>query len=420
MGNALCRCDEIKSEETKGACKRCFSGSWECKWPLPPGERPLKSFKGSKQRGNTARGESSVAESGQEEEDGNRGREGSSRGERRGASNGANGDGQAAFEPPSVYNPQIPYPPSTSYSLPYPTPNSHYSQPIPPLQPLPPPVTLPTLPNQQNTDLNDFFASLDAELGYWQTMGEETHNSGVSAEFTTMPMPGDPDAELPMQAQPTPSEPFQLPAPPPFDDETPAEESSQPVETDDPISSSLHQPVASTSAQMIEDQPPPPAQHTDPTSNSSSSPPDEPDIVDPVYNSFNEGFFRSLPKPVRDIVVKRIYGLANSHELSRNASMAMVMLYRLRMQSSSEENPDAAASTDAQARLLAQSDVYFQRAMEHLQKPIPFEAKLVATLDMQAYQVSHRLLVLPCQSIYVLLAHSSINSAPLLQTRFFS
>lgn len=225
-------------------------------------------------------------------------------------------------------------------------------------------------------------------------MGEESHNSGVSAEFTTMPMPGDPDAELPMQAQPTPSEPFQLPAPPPFE-ETPIEESSQPIEADIPeASTSSHHPIASTSAHMIEDPPfHPPAQHPDPTSNSSSSPPDEPDIVDPVYNTFNEGFFRSLPKPVRDIVVKRIYGLANSHELSRNASMAMVMLYRLRMQSSSEENPDAAASTEAQARLLAQSDVYFQRAMEHLQKPIPFEAKLVATLDMQAYQVSRWLLV---------------------------
>ncbi|GAA6018485.1 hypothetical protein JCM11491_007014 [Sporobolomyces phaffii] len=395
------KCDESREEKHNGACKRCFSGSWECTWPVPPGERPLKSFRGSKPRSstkNSTNGSVGDGDSGEEDERGgpegisnslaSRGSRGPNRGRR--DSGSANGHGPStSFE----QYPQFP-PPATTYSLPYPIPNSsHYSQPIPALQPLPPPVPLPTLPNQPNTDLNDFFASLDAELGYWQTIGQqETHDSGASAEFTTMPMPNDPDAELPMQTAPS----F-LPPPPPL--EPVSTEHRQPrepsVEIEQSGSPSLSQePIASTSAHTLDDPPPRPAaiepDATDTgqrsTEVSNSSPPEELDAVDPVYNSFNEGFFRSLPKPVRDIVVKRIYGLANSHELSRNASMAMVMLYRLRMQSSSEENPDAAASTDAQSRLLAQSDVYFQRAMEHLQKPIPFEAKLVATLDMQAYQ----------------------------------
>ncbi|GAA5977964.1 hypothetical protein JCM5350_006282 [Sporobolomyces pararoseus] len=412
------KCSETRLEKHNGMCERCFSGSWECVWPVPPGERPLKAFKsgkGSKARsrgGSTAEPEQDSGEDDRERSaGGGSGRGGKGSGRRGSSSAAGGGGGPPAFE-------QYPqFPPTTTYSLPYPIPNSHYSQhaaptshysqPIPALQPLPPPVPLPSLPNQPNTDLNDFFASLDAELGYWQTIGQDTHDSGASAEFTTMPMPNDPDAELPMQNAPS----F-LPPPPPLPEPVPSEHSqSQPHPEQiqeqsqvDQVPVAMEQvqetePVASTSAQTLDD-PPPSAPSTAPSQiqesrqpleTPSGSPPDEPDVVDPVYNSFNEGFFRSLPKPVRDIVVKRIYGLANSHELSRNASMAMVMLYRLRMQSaaSSEENPsatDKAASNEAQARLLAQSDIYFQRAMEHLQKPIPFEAKLVATLDMQAYQ----------------------------------
>ncbi|BGP39460.1 hypothetical protein JCM10449v2_003410 [Rhodotorula kratochvilovae] len=69
--------------------------------------------------------------------------------------------------------------------------------------------------------------------------------------------------------------------------------------------------------------------------------------------------------------------------------MAMVMLYRLRMHQQSRADGDAAdvAQSSAQhAKLLAQSDHYFQKALEHLQAPIPLEAKLVAVLDMQSYQ----------------------------------
>ncbi|GAA5904803.1 uncharacterized protein JCM6883_003912 [Sporobolomyces salmoneus] len=332
------KCSETKN--SSGACERCFMGSWECVWPVPPGEKPLKTFK---RKGKTSTAGSNAEEgSGEEGEGGKRNRRG-----RRGSSSASGYGGSANFE----QYPQLP-PAPTTYSLPYS---------IPALQPLPPPgpLPLPSVPNQPNTDLNDFFESLDQELAYWQTIGQDTHDSGASSEFTTMPMPNDPDAELPMQSAPS-FLPPQLPLPP------------------------VSEPVASTSAQTLDDPLPVPPQQEQPQETTSSSTSDEPDVVDPVYNAFNEGFFRSLPKPVRDIVVKRIYGLANSHELSRNASMAMVMLYRLRMQSSSDENPEASA--EAQARLLAQSDKYFQAAMEHLQKPIPFEAKLVATLDLQAYQ----------------------------------
>ncbi|CEQ43216.1 SPOSA6832_05123 [Sporobolomyces salmonicolor] len=128
-------------------------------------------------------------------------------------------------------------------------------------------------------------------------------------------------------------------------------------------------------------------------------------------NVFNDGFFRSLPKPVRDVVCQKVFNVVTSSELSRNAGMAMVMLYRLRMQQQQQQQQDvtdpaeAAAVTLQQARLLAQSNTYFQRALEHIQllligstvnslahlllellTPIPFEAKMVAVLDMQTYQ----------------------------------
>lgn len=70
------------------------------------------------------------------------------------------------------------------------------------------------------------------------------------------------------------------------------------------------------------------------------------------------------------------------------------MLYRLRMQQQAQQTStepvsaeQVSATAEQHARLLAQSDHYFQKALEHLQGPIPFEAKMVAVLDMQTYQV---------------------------------
>ncbi|GAA5829961.1 hypothetical protein JCM11251_007949 [Rhodosporidiobolus azoricus] len=110
--------------------------------------------------------------------------------------------------------------------------------------------------------------------------------------------------------------------------------------------------------------------------------------LDPVYNTFNDGFFRSLPKPVRDVVCKNVYNVVVGSELSRNAGMAMVMLYRLRTQlhGDNSDSSDPASIAEQQAKLLAQSNQFFQRALEHIQTPIPFEAKMVAVLDMQNYQ----------------------------------
>lgn len=53
---------------------------------------------------------------------------------------------------------------------------------------------------------------------------------------------------------------------------------------------------------------------------------------------------------------------------------------------------DSGDMEEAQARLLAQSDQYFQQALVHLQTPIPLEAQIIAVLDMQAYQVGSSLL----------------------------
>lgn len=46
----------------------------------------------------------------------------------------------------------------------------------------------------------------------------------------------------------------------------------------------------------------------------------------PADNTFNDGFFRSLPKPVREVVVQHAHNVAGSSDLSRHAAMAMVRL----------------------------------------------------------------------------------------------
>ncbi|GAA5857992.1 hypothetical protein JCM8547_006654 [Rhodosporidiobolus lusitaniae] len=52
------KCDETRLPEHGGSCERCFLGSYECKWPLPLGQRPLKTFVRGVRGGKTAnRGE---------------------------------------------------------------------------------------------------------------------------------------------------------------------------------------------------------------------------------------------------------------------------------------------------------------------------------------------------------------------------
>lgn len=86
---------------------------------------------------------------------------------------------------------------------------------------------------------------------------------------------------------------------------------------------------------------------------------------------------------MREIVTQRMNNVAATSELTRCASMAMVLLYRVR-----SNVGDSGEMEEAQAKLLAQSDQYFQQALVHLQTPIPLEAQLIAVLDMQAYQAS--------------------------------
>ncbi|BGP15471.1 hypothetical protein JCM10213v2_003450 [Rhodosporidiobolus nylandii] len=237
---------------------------------------------------------------------------------------------------------------------------------------------LPHLALKPGEDLDDFFASLDAELGSW----EPALSSSAGA--------GSPPLDLPVGRsgnQPSPdSSSFVYSS-----GLTPALSgavgpASPPVIT---VAASRKASLqAESAAAILAKQPPPGAGDASP-----DSPIEElvPGWLDPVYNTFNDGFFRSLPKPVRDVVCRNVYDVVVSSELSRNAGMAMVMLYRLRMQqqeaaADANDAEDAASKAKQHAQLLAQSNHYFQRALEHIQTPIPFEAKMVAVLDMQTYQ----------------------------------
>ena len=78
--------------------------------------------------------------------------------------------------------------------------------------------------------------------------------------------------------------------------------------------------------------------------------------------------------------------LTASHELTRLASMSIVLLHHA-----------AARGKDSSTRhFVAESDEYFQKAMAVLRNQgLPLEAQSLARLDMQAYQVCDR--SFPCQ-----------------------
>ena len=77
-----------------------------------------------------------------------------------------------------------------------------------------------------------------------------------------------------------------------------------------------------------------------------------------------------------------------SHELTRLASMAIVLLH----------HADAHGEDSSTRHLVAESDEYFQKAMAALgSQELPLEAQLLACLDMQAYQVGHRFDPLSCR-----------------------
>ncbi|KAM0751037.1 hypothetical protein T439DRAFT_325193 [Meredithblackwellia eburnea MCA 4105] len=99
----------------------------------------------------------------------------------------------------------------------------------------------------------------------------------------------------------------------------------------------------------------------------------------PLYAALNEEFFRSIPNPVREMLKLRTGDVAASHDLTRAASMAMLLLYRARTLNE--------GSAEAQELLIKQSDHYFQKAVMHLETAsIPLEAQMVAVADMQLHQ----------------------------------
>jgi len=121
------------------------------------------------------------------------------------------------------------------------------------------------------------------------------------------------------------------------------------------------------------------ATHADP-----AAPPQElPSDIIAIYSSLNDDLLRSLPRPAAELLSRQWNSLASSTELGRAAAMALCMLQYLRL----PEN----RNHEAQVRILAQSNTYFERAVTHLADgQIPLEAQLNAVIDMHYHQVSRR------------------------------
>ncbi|GAA5926150.1 hypothetical protein JCM3775_005217 [Rhodotorula graminis] len=447
------KCDETRLSENRGACRRCFTGSWDCQWPLPPGNKPLRSFvSGSKraQAKGAARPTSATTVDALDDD-----RDVGSRID----------PGPLPVPPPSgsTYIPTsvssasaslaastsvgaspFPFLPSTSTStsscslpisslLPTASSTAGSSTPNPyaDLDVLAPASSFSAFlapPEQLGDDLSHFFSSLDAEVGYWDSLQSQVRVDGPRVPAV------DADPSAPSSAVESGS-PTVLYAGAGLTPLAEAEAAAQAhrdldlvrerVDAEDETVRALLEAAASTgsAASAVPSPPPPAAVETVAATSSTftspgrkekrprapSVPPPsskvprldspapgeelEPVEVDPIYNTFNAGFFRSLPKPVREVVVQKAYNVAGSSDLSRHAAMAMVMLYRLRMQQQAQQASseplsaaEVATASEQHAKLLAQSDHYFQKALEHLQAPIPFEAKMVAVLDMQTYQ----------------------------------
>lgn len=392
------KCDETHLPEHGGSCKRCFDGSWVCQWPAAGGN--LRTFvRGAAKEKRETSGPASV---------GRRERERAlvvKKGERRddaaaGHGEGTNGslvNGAAVAStsplspfastslPPASRHPvaQQAYP-NLSASLPgFPMPlpsmspsgypastsaQSYLATPAP-LAPFYNPIASPpsfanpaaTLALETN-DLSQFFQSLDAEFADWD---------GIEADPLRSPVgPAGPAGLATSLGEPSMASLAVAQGP---NGANGAEGTSERL-GGLPLLDSSNAAASGGPASAV------PIDDTEPIS------------VHQDYNTFNNGFFRSLPKPLRDIVVQKVHNVVTTTELGRNAAMAIVMLYRLRIQQqqrqqeSSDPTSADASNEEQQAHLLAQSNHYFQRALEHLQTPIPLEAKMVAMLDLQTFQ----------------------------------
>ncbi|GAA5866706.1 hypothetical protein JCM8547_002731 [Rhodosporidiobolus lusitaniae] len=430
------KCSSDGAPPDGSSCDRCRRGGWECVWPDPAKARPLKRFV---KKAATAQAEPSGRKASLSNSDGD------------GASSSADLFTSIPVDaPPEAAAPTVlplppasavlgfpipPFPPTPTgppftalpYVPTYPSPTSVYPT-LPPPPPAAPPFTAaparrpstaqspllssttlapahaptpgaslgltpaasasnpyadldllvptPQLSLKPGEDLSDFFTSLDAELGSWEFgtagTGSVEGNSptfslsltGSAGETGQTSMNGGVEEYSPRAINLLGLS------------STTTTGASPPLVT-------VARARADSLAVMNEKESPGAGSQASPAGDGT-----EPKWLDPVYDTFNNGFFRSLPKPVRDVVCKNVYNVVVSSELSRNAGMAMVMLYRLRTQQQQiqEENSDPAVVAEQQAKLLAQSNKFFQRALEHIQTPIPFEAKMVAVLDMQNYQ----------------------------------
>ena len=82
------------------------------------------------------------------------------------------------------------------------------------------------------------------------------------------------------------------------------------------------------------------------------------------------------------MVKARMMDVAFSNELSKSSAMAICLLYRARMSSTTDSTPEA------RQRLITESDQYFNKAVQQLQATdIPLEAQILACLDLELFQV---------------------------------
>ncbi|GAA5900960.1 hypothetical protein JCM6882_005989 [Rhodosporidiobolus microsporus] len=343
------KCDETRLPQHNGACERCFLASYKCEWPVP-GQRPVRKFEkgaGRTQRQTLDRLEAPYPS--------------------------APAGGAATVPPFSSATPAAPVagpstvrlPPSAlqqpaltslAPSAPAPVPcsfpiaaSSGPSYPAAPSSAFPFDFSLPSsslfgaaldpfssIPGLMNdTDFNQFFASLDPEFGNLASgsLDTPTLNGSPANGFGSGTVAGG------------------------------AGEGGEGASVLAAVGKMLG--TTETDEGVIEQ-------------------------VDPLYDEFNKEFFSSLPKPVRDVVCSKIFNLASSTVSNRSSAMAIVMLFRLRQVQSQRNSDDpalAAAAAEQEGQLLLASTSYFNKALEHLEvTDIPLEAKMLAAYDLLGFQ----------------------------------
>ncbi|GAA6035944.1 hypothetical protein JCM8097_005178 [Rhodosporidiobolus ruineniae] len=408
------KCGEERKPEWGGACERCFLSSYECKWPPPPGQRPVRTFvKGVR----TAAKAAKKAAAGQP---GPSNGSGATASGGAGASSGTASHSQSPVPPqpflatsaPAVAlppQPRPPLPPSYPSFASQPPPVSHiqptafsshalsgpyrppppapapaplpYSAPsaaLPPPAPVLPQTTLPAVdalfPHQSLS--TDFSTDIFGQYASIFNPGDELNNlfASIDSEFTHW----DANQLAAGSTSESPASAAQYPSP-----ATVAQGSGLGAGSGNGSGSSA---LASLLTDNVRA-----STVASPTHASAANGADE-ERLDPAYNEFNESWFASLPKPVRQVVNEKIFKLATTSVSSRSAGMAMVMLYRVRLQQQkqhhdSSDPAEAALVAQQQQRLLDMSNSYFQKALDHLSvKDVPLEAKVLACLDLLTFQ----------------------------------